>query len=102
MEALVPYGGIRIEAMILPMPESMKAARPRWHRPFSVGAEFCVALLLSIAAAPIVLFAALLVKLTSRGPAFYSQTRLGRRGRPYKIFKLRTMLHNCEKHSGPC
>jgi lipopolysaccharide/colanic/teichoic acid biosynthesis glycosyltransferase len=60
-----------------------------------------LALLLLIATAPLVLVAAVLVKLTSRGPVFYSQTRLGRNGRPYAIWKLRTMLHNCECWSGP-
>jgi lipopolysaccharide/colanic/teichoic acid biosynthesis glycosyltransferase len=44
--------------------------------------------------------AALLVKVTSRGPVFYSQVRLGRFGRPYRIYKIRTMLHDCEKGTG--
>src|SRR5205823_10851019 len=36
----------------------------------------------------------------SRGPVFYSQTRLGRGGRPFRIYKIRTMVHNCERQSG--
>jgi lipopolysaccharide/colanic/teichoic acid biosynthesis glycosyltransferase len=40
------------------------------------------------------------VRLTSRGPAFYAQTRLGRNGVPFRIFKVRTMQHNCERASG--
>jgi lipopolysaccharide/colanic/teichoic acid biosynthesis glycosyltransferase len=63
--------------------------------------EFVAALLLLVPAAPLIAFAAVLVKLTSRGPAFYSQTRLGRYGRPYKIYKIRTMEHNCESRTGP-
>jgi lipopolysaccharide/colanic/teichoic acid biosynthesis glycosyltransferase len=43
----------------------------------------------------------LLVKLTSRGPVFYSQMRLGRNGQPYRIYKIRTMYHNCESLTGP-
>src|SRR5262249_18845124 len=38
--------------------------------------------------------------LTSRGPAFYTQARLGRNGRAYTLYKLRTMTHDCERHSG--
>jgi lipopolysaccharide/colanic/teichoic acid biosynthesis glycosyltransferase len=57
--------------------------------------------LLSIVALPLVLAAAFLVKVTSRGPAFYSQMRLGRNGRPFKIYKVRTMVHDCESFSGP-
>jgi lipopolysaccharide/colanic/teichoic acid biosynthesis glycosyltransferase len=62
--------------------------------------EFAAALVMLVAAAPIILLAALIVRLTSPGPAFYTQTRLGRHGRAYTIFKLRSMTHNCEKHSG--
>jgi lipopolysaccharide/colanic/teichoic acid biosynthesis glycosyltransferase len=72
-----------------------------WYATLKVVPEFVVALGLLVAATPVILFCALLVKLTSRGPAFYSQVRLGRYGRPYRIYKLRTMQHGCELHSGP-
>jgi lipopolysaccharide/colanic/teichoic acid biosynthesis glycosyltransferase len=68
-----------------------------WCKP---GIEFAAALVLLVFAAPIILLTALLVKLTSRGPAFYSQTRLGRDGRAFTLYKVRTMAHNCEKGSG--
>jgi len=48
------------------------------------------------------LVTALLLKLTSRGPVLYSQIRLGLNGRPFTIYKIRTMVHNCEKSSGAC
>jgi lipopolysaccharide/colanic/teichoic acid biosynthesis glycosyltransferase len=63
--------------------------------------DSCLAVLLLVVAAPLVLVCAVLVRLTSRGPAFYSQLRLGVGGRPYWIFKLRTMYHRCEEKSGP-
>ena len=43
----------------------------------------------------------LLVKVTSRGPALYSQCRVGRYGRIFTIFKVRTMFHDCERLTGP-
>jgi lipopolysaccharide/colanic/teichoic acid biosynthesis glycosyltransferase len=52
-------------------------------------------------AAPIVGLLALLVKLTSRGPAFYLQERVGKDGRVFKIVKLRTMVQNAEADTGP-
>jgi lipopolysaccharide/colanic/teichoic acid biosynthesis glycosyltransferase len=58
------------------------------------------ALLLLVLTAPLILSAMLLVKLTSRGPALYSQTRLGRHGLPFTIFKIRTMVHECESLTG--
>lgn len=36
-------------------------------------------------------FIAILIKLTSRGPAFFTQTRVGRNGKPFRILKFRTM-----------
>jgi len=57
-------------------------------------------LVLLAVAAPVIVAGWLAVRLTSRGPGFYSQTRLGRYGRPYRILKLRSMYHNCEAASG--
>lgn len=50
---------------------------------------------------PLILLSAVLVKLTSRGPVLYSQTRVGRDGVPFTIYKIRTMAHECEQTSGP-
>jgi len=55
---------------------------------------------LLIPALPLLAILWALVKLTSRGPGFYSQVRAGRDGREFKILKLRTMRHNCEQQSG--
>jgi lipopolysaccharide/colanic/teichoic acid biosynthesis glycosyltransferase len=63
----------------------------------------CVAAVLMLGlAAPVLALAALLVKLTSRGPAFYSQVRLGLGGRPFRIYKIRSMHSNAEALTGPC
>jgi Undecaprenyl-phosphate glucose phosphotransferase len=44
---------------------------------------------------------ALLVKLTSRGPVFYRQERMGLDGKPFMIHKFRSMFINAEAESGP-
>lgn len=59
------------------------------------------ALLLSVIALPIVLLAWLLVRLTSRGPGFYKQIRLGLDGKPFTIYKIRTMRIDAETATGP-
>lgn len=64
-------------------------------------ADILFAVPLLILAAPIVAFAGILVKLTSRGPILYCQTRVGRHGRLYTMYKVRTMQHDCERQSGP-
>jgi lipopolysaccharide/colanic/teichoic acid biosynthesis glycosyltransferase len=65
-----------------------------------VSMDFFCALFLLILASPVIVLAALAVKLTSRGPVFYTQTRLGRGAKPFAIYKIRSMYHNCEHHSG--
>jgi lipopolysaccharide/colanic/teichoic acid biosynthesis glycosyltransferase len=50
--------------------------------------------------APLVLVGAILIKLTSHGPVIYRQTRIGKDGKIFKIFKLRTMRRNAEKGIG--
>jgi lipopolysaccharide/colanic/teichoic acid biosynthesis glycosyltransferase len=50
---------------------------------------------------PIMVLAMMVVKLTSRGPAVYSQKRVGQYGRVFTIYKVRTMYHNCESLTGP-
>lgn len=51
---------------------------------------------------PVILVAMAVVKLTSRGPALYTQVRVGRNGREFVIYKIRTMTTDSEKKSGPC
>jgi sugar transferase (PEP-CTERM system associated) len=45
---------------------------------------------------PFVPFIALAVRLSSPGPIFFSQMRVGRRGRPFRVFKFRTMRQDAE------
>lgn len=45
---------------------------------------------------PFLLFIALLVRLTSKGPAIYRQTRCGLNGRTFTFYKFRTMIHNAD------
>lgn len=52
-------------------------------------------------ALPLSMVLAVLVKLSSRGPAIYSQVRVGRGGRRFSIHKFRTMFEDCERLSGP-
>jgi exopolysaccharide biosynthesis polyprenyl glycosylphosphotransferase len=44
---------------------------------------------------------ALLIVLDSPGPVFFAQERVGRAGRPFKLVKLRTMIPDAERESGP-
>ena len=46
--------------------------------------------------APLLALAALAIKLESHGPVFYRQRRVGRAGRPFELWKLRTMVRGAE------
>jgi lipopolysaccharide/colanic/teichoic acid biosynthesis glycosyltransferase len=63
-------------------------------------ADVVVAAMLLALAGPLLLFLMAMVKLTSRGPALYSQLRVGHGGRVFRIFKLRSMRNDCEKQTG--
>ncbi len=62
-------------------------------RTFDVVVSTAVLLL----AAPVMLVVALLVKVSSRGPVFYSQERMGMDGRLFRMIKFRTMAADAEK-----
>lgn len=66
-----------------------------------VALDFALALALLVLTGPVVLAMMALVKLTSRGPAIYTQVRLGRGGRHFTIYKLRTMRADAERGTGP-
>jgi len=53
--------------------------------------DFVAALAGLVMVSPILLFSMLLVRLTSRGPVLFRQVRLGQFGRPFRVFKFRTM-----------
>ena len=73
----------------------------RWYLPCKHVADFAAALVLGVVALPLIAAAALAVKLSSKGPAFYTQVRVGRNGRLFTIYKIRSMVHNCESLTGP-
>jgi lipopolysaccharide/colanic/teichoic acid biosynthesis glycosyltransferase len=58
--------------------------------------DLAVASLVLAITSPLLAVAALLIKLESRGPVFYRQRRVGRDGRPFDLWKLRTMVPGAE------
>lgn len=56
-----------------------------------------LALILLIPLSPIILAIAIWIKLDSEGPVFYRQERITTYGRPFKIFKFRTMVKDADK-----
>ncbi|MBF0512356.1 MAG: exopolysaccharide biosynthesis polyprenyl glycosylphosphotransferase [Candidatus Omnitrophica bacterium] len=63
--------------------------------------DIITAVLALIILSPLCLFVAILIKLTSKGPVFYSQIRAGKDGKDFEIYKFRTMKIDAEKGTGP-
>jgi lipopolysaccharide/colanic/teichoic acid biosynthesis glycosyltransferase len=57
---------------------------------------FLALLLIGVSILPMLLVA-LLIKLTSKGPVLFRQTRCGLNGRPFTLYKLRTMVQDAEE-----
>jgi len=63
--------------------------------------DYAVALLGLALTAPLMLLAAILIKLTSRGPVFYFQQRVGKDGKPFQLIKFRSMRVDPDSDSRP-
>jgi sugar transferase (PEP-CTERM system associated) len=61
-------------------------------RLFDIGVSATVLVL----AAPLALLTAIAIRIEDGGPAFYSQVRIGQNGRPFRMFKFRSMALNAE------
>jgi exopolysaccharide biosynthesis polyprenyl glycosylphosphotransferase len=59
--------------------------------------DFFFALAALIVALPVLLVAAIAIKISSRGPVFYSAERIGIDGKPFAMLKFRTMVDNADK-----
>lgn len=59
--------------------------------------DIALSLIGIIIASPILFITAVLIKLTSKGPIFFAQLRIGKNGKLFKILKFRTMVVGAEK-----
>lgn len=57
--------------------------------------------ILLVVLSPAMLVIALLIRVTSKGPALYIQERVGLHGKPFKMLKFRTMREDAEAETGP-
>jgi len=73
----------------------------RWYALLKRGFDIVFSIIALIAAVPILLAAAAAIKLTSRGPVLFRQERVGLNGTTFQVLKLRTMVQDAEKNTGP-
>lgn len=76
---------------------SHPAARGIYNRMIKRALDLILAAMALILLSPVILFAALAVRLTSKGPVIFRQKRLGRNGKEFNFYKFRSMVVNAEK-----
>ena len=73
---------------------------PVWQEKLKSIIDVVVASIVLILFLPLFIFLAISIKLTSKGPVFYSHVRIGRYGKPFTLYKFRSMYVNAEEN-GP-
>jgi sugar transferase (PEP-CTERM system associated) len=63
--------------------------------------DLILSLTMILLLAPILILVAILIKLDSKGPVFFSQERVGENRKPYMVHKFRSMVQDAEKECGP-
>jgi len=69
---------------------------PRWEQLLKRMIDVFVSILGLIILSPVFLYVALRVKMSSPGPIFYRQSRIGKNHKPFEIIKFRSMMTNAE------
>lgn len=86
------YGAVLIEIR--------QELMPRWQRTIKRMLDLVVSGLALLILSPLIAYVAIRVKLSSPGPIFFAQERMGLNGRPFTIIKFRSMFTDAEK-AGP-
>ncbi|MFZ7124531.1 MAG: TIGR03013 family XrtA/PEP-CTERM system glycosyltransferase [Desulfobacterales bacterium] len=71
------------------------------QRFFKRTGDVVLSVLFLILLAPLMLLTAFLIRLDSEGPVFFSQDRVGRSRKPFRVIKFRSMVENAESGTGP-
>lgn len=85
----------------LPMLVVRDVALRGWKLALKRAMDLIVSAAALIFLSPLMLFIALLIKLESKGPVFYTQERVGLDGKPFQMIKFRSMRVDAEDQTGP-
>jgi exopolysaccharide biosynthesis polyprenyl glycosylphosphotransferase len=85
----------------VPLMALLQDHMPAWEAQVKRIVDIAVSLSVLTLGAPLLLGVALLIRVTSRGPAIYKQERVGRNGKNFIIYKFRSMYIDAESRTGP-
>ena len=83
-----------------PLVDITSSRMPAWQQSVKRFFDIASSAIAMIILLPVYLYVAVRVKLGSKGPIFYKQERIGYEGRPFMIYKFRTMYTDAES-KGP-
>ena len=94
-------GRVRMSGILgVPLIQISHQLMPAWQENIKTIFDFVLSLLALVILSPLCIFLIIGVKLSSKGPVFYSHERIGRYGKPFTIYKFRSMHVNAEMN-GP-
>jgi exopolysaccharide biosynthesis polyprenyl glycosylphosphotransferase len=94
-------GSVKVTQVFgLPFIEINQDLIPLWQKVIKRIIDIVVSILVIVFGFPFLLAVSLITKYTSKGPIFFAQERIGKDGKPFKIYKFRSMYIDAEK-SGP-
>ncbi len=94
-------GSVRLVSILdAPLIVVSRDIMPPWQRVFKRLFDIVVSLFFLLILSPAYFIIGLITKLTSNGPIIYSQERIGLHGKPFTIYKFRSMFIDAEKN-GP-
>ncbi len=93
-------GKVKLESLGAPLVEIRHELMPLWQMAVKRIFDIAISLFLLILFSPLFVFSMIMVKLSSPGPVFFKQKRLGLHGKSFNMIKFRSMVHDAEK-DGP-
>jgi exopolysaccharide biosynthesis polyprenyl glycosylphosphotransferase len=83
--------------LIVLLPEHL----PRWQSQIKRLLDIFTALFFLVTFMPVWIIISIVIKLIDKGPAIYAQERVGKNGKPFIVYKFRSMYVDAEKLTGP-
>ena len=94
-------GSVRLVSILdAPLIVVSRDILPPWQRVFKRFFDITVSGFFLIILSPVYLVIGVIIRFTSKGPVIYSQERIGLHGKPFTIYKFRSMFIDAEKN-GP-
>lgn len=93
-------GKVKLESLGAPLVEIRHELMPLWQKVVKRLFDIITSMLLLVIFSPLFLISVIMVKMSSKGPIFFRQKRIGQNGKEFDMIKFRSMYEDAEK-DGP-